>query len=422
MPEENRVVHDAVHGSVTFSREFQPFLDTAEMQRAGRIKQLGLANLVFPGANHTRLEHMIGAFHLASRFCDVLGIRDADRKLILVSALLHDIGHLPFSHTFEEVVRERLGMSHMDITASVIRSEMDIIPEQDRQQLQGTKSIKECIETLSLEPRQVAEIVRSEKGMRGVAGYVTSLIHGPVDVDQMDYLMRDSHYTGVAPGRVDADRIIQTSEIMGGRMLVRRAGIPAVEGLIVSRILMNTAVYFHKTVRIAELMLTRAVETLDDEALSDTVKDTDDVLMCRLMQKGGYAAEIALRLRYRRLFKPAFIAAPSELTEDERSALAETVRRNGIAELEEELCERAHLPPGHVLIDTASPEYIEGREVPGKTDVPILDDNGRVVSLARLSSIAAAMRRHPRQEYLLLVACEEKGRNAIRRLARRLIF
>jgi HD superfamily phosphohydrolase len=422
MPAEAKVVHDAVHGSVVFTHHFQDILNTPEMQRAGQIHQLGLANLVFPGANHTRLEHMIGTFYLATRFGASLELKEHERLMLLASALLHDIGHPAFSHTFETLIEERLHMNHMEITASIIKGEFDILPEGERKRIGNAISIPECLEALELSPREVASVVVSEHGVSGLPPYITSLIHGPVDVDQMDYLMRDSHYTGVAPGRVDADRIIQTSEIKGKRMVIRRGGIPAIEGLIVSRILMNTAVYFHKTVRIAELMLTRAVESLGREELSQVIRDTDASLMCRLAQAGGYAADIALRLKYRRLLKPSLVLSIADMSEEQRKALAEDIRRKRIREMEREISSKAGLQEGYVLIDTSHPEYIEGKDVKGKTEVPILDDNGKIVSLTKLSSIASAIQRHPRQEYAVLVACEERHRERVRQIAKRVLF
>lgn len=422
MRNSSKVIHDSVHGSILLPPFYERILNSPEMQRMGQIHQLGLANLVFPGANHTRLEHMLGTFHLAARFSEALGISGRDRDLLLTSALVHDVGHPPFSHTFEEVLRKRLRVDHMELTAGIIRGEVDIVPDSEKYAVRGVPRITECIEKMSLDPGDVAGIVMSERGVRGIPPYITALIHGPVDVDQLDYLMRDSYFTGVAPGRVDADRIIRTSQVVGNRMVVRRSGIPAVEGLIVARTLMNSAVYFHRTVRIAEMMLTKAVSMLDRSVFMDVFKDTDASLSERLVAQGGYSRDTALRLKYRRLFKSALLLGIDEMTQDEKDAVASLVRRGRASAAEDEICELVGAERGSVIIDTAQLQYLSGGGVKGKTEVPIMDDSGAVRPLTRMSSIARAVQVHSRQEWGLMVVCERRFRAKAAEAARRVIF
>ncbi|MEM3852506.1 MAG: HD domain-containing protein, partial [Methanomassiliicoccales archaeon] len=373
MSQEKKVVHDAVHGSVVFSEPFDRLLETPEMQRMAHIRQLGLAYLVFPGANHTRFEHMIGAYHLASRFATVLGLEGWERDMLLTSALVHDAGHPPFSHTLEPLMMERLGMNHMELTASIIKGERDVVPKEQGVFLSTKVRLKEAIESISLDPDQVAQVVMREEGVPGVPSFISSLIHGPVDVDQLDYLMRDAHYTGVASGRVDGDRIIQTTELNNGRLVLRKSGVPAVEGLIVSRILMNTAVYFHKTVRIAEMMLLRAASFLDDSSLAAAITGTDASLEGMLLEKGGEARKLMTMLKYRQLYKPAFSVSLHELDSSRRTLLSSMIR-DGTKHMEDEICRLASVPKGSVLVDASQPEYLEGDAVPGKTAVPVMDD------------------------------------------------
>lgn len=422
MSSGGKVIHDSVHGSILLPPSYERILNSPEMQRMGQIHQLGLANLVFPGANHTRLEHMLGTFHLASRFSETLGITGRERDLLLASALVHDAGHPPFSHTFEEVLRKRLKVDHMELTARIIRGEADTVPEEEQSVVRRVPRIVECIERMDLDPREVALAVMKERGARGIPPYVTALIHGPVDADQMDYLMRDSYFTGVAPGRIDSDRIIRTSCIVGKRMVVMRSGIPAVEGLIVSRALMNSAVYFHKTVRIAEMMLTKAVSMLDREMFEEIYKDTDASLSERLIRHGGFPREMALRLKYRRLYKSALLISMDEMGREEREAVATLVRRGRASDLEDEIAAHAGAGPGSVIIDAAMPEYLSGAGVKGKTEVPIMDDGGVVRPLTRLSSIARAVQTHSRQEWGLMVICDRRLTGKVGPAARRIIF
>ncbi len=422
MRESDKVIHDSVHGSILLPQSYERLLSTPEMQRMGQIHQTGLANLVFPGANHTRLEHMLGTFHLASRFSDALRIEGSERDLLLVSALVHDVGHPPFSHTFEDVLKRRLRVDHMELTAKIIRGEVDIVPAAEQYVVKRVPRIVDCIERMSLDPAEVALSVMKEKGARGIPPYVTSLIHGPVDVDQMDYLMRDSYFTGVASGRVDADRIIRTSQIVGNRMVVRSSGVPAVEGLIVSRTLMNSAVYFHKTVRIAEMMLTKAVSMLDKSAFEDVYKDTDASLSERLVRQGGFQREIALRLKYRRLYKSALLMSLGDMTAGEKERVVSIVRHGRVSSIEDEVCDEIGQEHGSVIMDTAQQEYLTGAGIKGKTEVPIMDEGGVVRPLTRLSSIARAVQLHSRQEWGVLVACDGRLKSKAAEAARCVIF
>ena len=422
MPETGKVIHDSVHGSITLPASYERILSSPEMQRMGQIHQLGLANLVFPGANHTRLEHMLGTFRLAARFSQALGITGSERDLLLVSALVHDVGHPPFSHTFEDVLKKRLRVDHMELTARIILGEVDVVPDHEKYVVKNVPRIAECVERMSVDPGEVAMTVMKERGARGIPQYVTSLIHGPVDVDQIDYLMRDSYFTGVAPGRVDADRIISTSRIIGSRMVVRKSGVPAIEGLIVSRALMNSAVYFHRTVRIAEMMLTKAVSMLDSAVFEDVFKDTDASLSERLIRNGGFPRDIALRLKYRRLYKTALLIDMDEMDAGQREAVSSLVRKGRLSSMEDEICDELGVEHGSVIIDAAQPEYLSGAGIKGKTVVPIMDESGVVRPLTRLSSIARAVQQHSRQEWGLMVACEKRLIPRASAIARRTIF
>ena len=416
------VVHDGVHGSIRLDGLYGDLLDTPEMQRMGQIHQLGLANLVFPGANHTRMEHMIGAFHLAGRFCSSLGITGHEAEMLRVAALVHDVGHPPFSHTFEDVLKRRLGIDHMELTARIIRGLVDVVPEGETTVLRNQPRIVDCIENSGLDVGEVAELVMMEEGVGGLAAYLTSLIHGPVDVDQLDYLMRDAHYTGVAQGRIDADRIVETSVISNGTMAVSRRGMSAVEGLTVSRVLMNSSVYFHKTVRIAEMMLTKAVSMLDRDHFVDVFKDTDASLSERLKVHGGYQREIALRLKYRRLYKSSLLLSIDGMNSEQRKRIMDLSRRGSLPKIEDELSASAGADQGSVIIDAAPIEYLAGRGRKGKTEVPILDDDGRLRKLTSLSSIARAVQMHSSQDWGLMVVCDGRIRSRVAKIASHAIF
>ena len=119
-------INDPVHGMMVLDGMAREMIDTPELQRLRNIKQLGLADLVFPGAHHSRLEHGLGTYHIAGTMADRLGLDGGDRMLVTSAALLHDIGHIPFSHTFESVLFNKLRLDHMDITVGLIEGTRSI--------------------------------------------------------------------------------------------------------------------------------------------------------------------------------------------------------------------------------------------------------------------------------------------------------
>jgi HD superfamily phosphohydrolase len=330
----HKIVHDPVHGSIRITGLNERLLESAELQRLGHIKQLGLANLVFPGANHTRLEHSLGACHISDRLAGELDLPAEDRSRLTAASLLHDVGHGPFSHTLEGAVFSELGFDHVEQSRRIIRGEVEALPPGHRADLGSPPAVREIIEAAGLDPSEVACLLEGGKGptifdfapdsapLEGLDPKerpLRQIIHGVVDVDQIDYLMRDSHYTGVAHGVIDVDRLLQTLIVADGELAVDRGGVSALEGMLVARGLMYSSVYFHKTARIAELMLARAVERLGDpDFLSRVPSMTDRELMGELLERED-AREAVLRLNYRRLHKSAYQLTIADATEEQKS-------------------------------------------------------------------------------------------------------
>ncbi|HJK38378.1 MAG TPA: HD domain-containing protein, partial [Methanocorpusculum sp.] len=175
-------IKDPVHGYIEVPTEILPLVDSPALQRLHHIRQLGFAYLVYPGANHTRFEHSLGAMHLASLLCRHLGFGTAETRTICCAALLHDIGHGPYSHASERLMQEYTQFSHDDI----------------REQLKEPILAKQ-LEINSISPDEVAALISGSHRYAGI-------IHGDLDVDRMDYLLRDAHYTGAPYGNFDAER------------------------------------------------------------------------------------------------------------------------------------------------------------------------------------------------------------------------
>jgi len=252
-------IHDliALHKNSADDRLLMRLIDTAPVQRLRRIRQLGLAYLAYQGAEHSRFTHSIGVMHIATRILDHLAkewpISRQQRLAVRCAALLHDVGHGPFSHVFEQVTR----ISHEKWTEKIItdpRSEVfQILSEYSRRL-----------------PQQVVDILAG----RSSPAFLSQIITSQLDSDRFDYLLRDSLMTGVKYGVYDLERLIKVLRLdrAGDRIVIAPNGIPAVEKYLQARYHMYTQVYLHKTVRAAEsmliLLLRRAASLLGQDKLA----------------------------------------------------------------------------------------------------------------------------------------------------------
>ena len=432
-----KVIHDSVHGSVRLEGVFLRLLGRPEMQRLHGVHQLGLANLVFPGANHTRLEHSLGTFYIAGQMADVLQLEKGERDQVLAAALLHDLGHAPFSHTLEEVMMDKLGVNHVDLSRSIIMGETRTITPAERQALSDTEDIATVLDEGGVSPKEVSDLMASpnspdvpgqsmlevEEGQThfGQRNYLRQMIHGPVDVDQMDYLLRDAYYTGVAHGTIDLDRLIQTIDIFHGDLVVHKGGVVAVEGLLVARALMYTSVYFHKTVRIAEMMLCKAVEMSDAQLLRSIHMETDGSLTEKIVAQGGYPGKIMTMLRYRELYKRCFSLSMVDLKEEELESLLELTNYRKRKEREEEIAARAGVHPSEVILDLPERDLLISEPRIGKTEVPILEED-RVRPLSRYSPLAKALQARSVFDWAVMVSTPERHRAEVAKAATKVIL
>ncbi len=434
---EHKIIHDSVHGSVKVSGVFLELLHRPELQRLHGVKQLGLAYLVFPGANHTRFEHSLGTYYVAGLMCEALELSPEDRAQALAAALLHDLGHPPFSHTLEEVLENRFSMDHMELGAALVRGQRSAVRDWEQGMIGCEGTIAELLERNGIPAEAVADIIvspghKARRGQRLITeasgqshfnsrDHLNQMLHGPVDADQMDYLLRDAHYTGVAHGAIDLDRLVHTIALHHGDIVVRKNGLVAAEGLMVARARMYSSVYFHKTVRIAEMMLCKAVEAADDSIAEGLQQENDPSLLERLVAQGGRPRKLVTLLRYRHLYKRAFSVYVPDMTEEDAERLLPITEYRKRKATEALIADRAGVDPSEVILDAPSRELITGEARRGKTEVPILND-GRVRPLTRLSPISKALQSRGVHDWAVMVACPEKyvervGRAASRTLA-----
>ncbi|HYC26862.1 MAG TPA: HD domain-containing protein [Nitrososphaerales archaeon] len=257
-------VRDPVHGYVRLTDAEKDLIDSPFVQRLRRIHQLAGSYLVYPGAVHTRFEHVVGAMHVAGQIGDSLvkepEMTKEQAEEVRVAALLHDVGHGPFSHMFEEVLPARRQVSHEDVSRRVI----------------SETSIREILEGHGLSSKRISSLAVGR--LQGGAPFMNEVISGGFSADMMDYLPRDAYFTGVEYGKVDTQRVIDSLHVAQGHLVIDKAAIYAFEALLLARYEMFKAVYFHRTVRAAELMLVHSMN-LADEALGLTdLSDLDDFL------------------------------------------------------------------------------------------------------------------------------------------------
>jgi HD superfamily phosphohydrolase len=192
-------IKDPVHGYIKLTELEQKLIDTPEFQRLRRIKQLSGAHYAYPGATHTRFSHSLGTLYLAGYIGDILFTKNFlskdDLQKLRVAALLHDIGHGPFSHLFEEVIFSKRGLTHEDLTKRVITE----------------TSIKDILEKYGFSPENIANLAVGQSKEDPL--FMNEIIGGGLSVDVIDYVLRDAYFTGVEYGQVDVHRLLNSFEV-----------------------------------------------------------------------------------------------------------------------------------------------------------------------------------------------------------------
>ena len=236
---KKKIINDPVYGFVTIPAGLLfDLIEHPFFQRLRRIKQLGLTNMVYPGALHTRFQHVIGAMSLTIQAIDTLRskgvlITDEEVEAVCAAVLLHDMGHGPYSHTLESVIIPKV--SHEEISLAF----MELL----NKEFNGRLSLTIQIFTDNYSKK-----------------FLHQLVSGQLDMDRLDYLRRDSFYTGVQEGVIGHDRIINMLDVKQGELVIEEKGIYSIEKFLIARRLMYWQVYLHKTVIAAETMLVRIME------------------------------------------------------------------------------------------------------------------------------------------------------------------
>ena len=415
--ERQKIIRDPIHGDIKTSNLFVDLLETPEIQRLYHIKQLGFAHLVFPGAHHTRLEHSLGSYYIASQIAQILDLHPQEKDLLSCAALLHDIGHGPFSHTLESILWEKYGVDHVDLTEKLILGEYDIFQSGEREFIQA-EGVPQILSNHDIGLEEVLKII---KGKTSDTPYLSQLLHGAIDVDQLDYLLRDAYYTGVAYGMIDIERLLQTIMLYDDKLAINRKGVNVVENILMARGLMYSSVYFHKTIRIAELMLSKAFEKIPDFDPFDLFRMTDAEIITKLKNMGRYQYEIGTRIKYRELFKQAYSASVAELSENELNVLTQYEDVMFRRKKEQELESVFGIPEGHLIIDIPRPELLRAEPRIQMTEIDVVDGN-TIKLLDEYTPIAKAIRARATPNWVVMIITEEKFREKVAHKAKDFLF
>jgi uncharacterized protein len=425
-----KTITDTIHGTIRLEPLTLDLLETLELQRLNSIRQLGLTYLVFPGANHSRVEHCLGVGHVASEMAKALGLFEEERKLVHAAGLLHDVGHGPFSHTLEHVLSRELAVDHMHLTQRIITGQDDNVSAEDRDAFPEVPRIPEVLAKHDVGPERVAALIRGateKEATRNVPKtgeepprYLAQIIHSPMDADQIDYLMRDAHYTGASHGMIDFPRLLQTLRTFRGELALDRKGLPALEGMLVARGLMYSSVYFHKTVRIAEQMIARAVER-SGAAIGEIQRMVDHELLSWLEEQDSFQKEIALRLKYRKLYKRAVSYGRDEIPESARETLASLKDPAERRRVEDRIAGHAGLGPGRVIVDLPLPELLISEPRIAQTEVTILD-GGEGRPFSSVSTLGGALQTRQAVDWVLMVAGPPEALGSIRKACQMALF
>ncbi|RLM57233.1 HD domain-containing protein [Halobellus sp. Atlit-31R] len=360
-------IKDSVHDHIEVGGVAAALLDTEPVQRLRHIKQLGTVQLVYPSANHTRFEHSLGVYHLADRALDHLGIDGIQAERLRAAALLHDVGHGPYSHNVEDVTHRHTGKYHDDV-----------------HELLEEGRVGEVLREHDLDPAHIADLVA------GDAQY-GQLVSGELDVDRMDYLVRDAHHTGVPYGTIDHERLIRELTFVDGELVLAEGNVQTAESLLLARALMNPTVYQHHVARISKAMLRRGAERLleQPDVTPRRLRRMDDHDLLVALRTTPATSEVARRLRTRDLYKRAVWAELEAVPESVVDADYERVR-----DLETAIAERAGLSAEEVVVDV--PDRPSMTESTSRVMV-----SGEMRELGKQSPLVSALRTAQQQQWRL---------------------
>lgn len=335
-------INDPIHGFVIFPHFIRNIVDSPQIQRLMRIRQLSGTNHVFPGANHTRFEHSLGVAALAQRLLHNLvnfhGVQLSQEEIntCIIAALCHDVGHGPFSHNFESVLLKFNNHDHEDYTRWIIKD----------------SELGDIITDLGYDKKLIADISTGNKFSYENKNYalISQIITSAVNVDSMDYLLRDNYHCGTEGRSVDIDRLLISIDLLNDSLLgFDINALNALEGYLLSRISSFRTIYFHKTCRAVQIMLSQAIHNLVKEknildySHPDDYTRWDDYTLWTELIRHDSSRLFMEKIQRRQLIKSCY-ESHIELSHSDTE----------ISDLREKLSEVSKIPKKEIFIDIPS--------------------------------------------------------------------
>jgi len=335
-------IKDPVYGYIYITEAEKKVIDSFPFQRLRRIRQLAGSEYVYPGANHTRFEHSLGVMYLAGlltdnpQFSQLLSEYEA--QMIRIAALLHDVGHGPFSHVFEHILVKFLGKTHEDMTTWII----------------SNSELRDILNGLGYDPKVISKLAVGSLGKPGAA-FMDQIVRSAIDVDKLDFVVRDTYHTGAEYGFVDIFRLTHTLDVLDGNLAVDIGALSALESFILARIESFKSIYFHRVGRAVQIMLAMAMEQAKDElGLMDFHSPReylalDDYTLWMKLKECEKSLGIIDRLERRKLIKCAYDPPPFYIKDKIVSSIfnVEGIRNR----IRDQIAEEVGIDPQKVIID-----------------------------------------------------------------------
>src|SRR5881409_403167 len=405
-------IKDPIHGYIRVNETERTVLDTRPIQRLRRLRQLAGSEFVYPAANHTRFEHVLGAMHLAGALSEVLPTHlDAhDQEQMRLAALLHDIGHGPFSHVFEPLMVRHLKKTHEDFVPWLVNE----------------TEIKDKLANAGFDAQKLGLLAVGRLRDRR-RPYLDQMISSSVDVDKMDFLVRDSFHTGAAYGSIDVHRLIYTMDVINGNLSVDGRAVATLESFLLARLESFRTIYFHRASRAVQIMIVQALEAAKDELnlLSfDEPEDylrLDDYKVWTDLKECNQSRRIMEDLEARRLLKCSYEKTLFAQEEPVSNVITEESARDKIRD---EIANKAKVSPEEVVIDVPtlpSVPYHNAVEIQ-PLDIPVFkrgpSGKKEIVQLSEVSRIIGVLREFMN---LVRVYTREQYRSRVESAARHIL-
>ena len=370
-------IKDSIHQDIELTDFDLALIDTPPLQRLRRIRQMGFAHLVYPCATHSRFEHSLGTMHLASALSAHLNFTQKTAQELKIAALLHDIGHFPFSHNpeIDSCIKETLNTDHAGLSAKLTET-----------------YYKDAITKAGLSARNITDAIKGQ-------GRYASILSSGIDIDKMDYLVRDAYFTGTAYGLIDLSRLLCTTRFKK-TLAFRIKGLRNIEAVIISRFMMYSTVYLHRTIKIASAMFGRAVtESFDSRTLDpQQFIRMDDIDLVSHLRKNN--SHLMNRLDSRSLYKLASTLTVNDLSESQLTKCA-SLKIPELKNIERDIEQKLNIPKDTLIIDVARKKTLE----------PIkIIDNEKLINLEDISEFSRSVMNQEWQNWNIQFLAPQKHR------------